>query len=491
MRELYLGLDCGTQSTKAMLIDAGGQVFGTGQAPHSLIERESGAREQQPQWWIDAAISAIREAMRTAREKGECAVLAIGVSGQQHGLVVLDEQYDVIRAAKLWNDTETAPQNAEIVARMGGATEYERRFGITPLTGYTVSKLLWLQQKEPEHFARMRHVMLPHDYLNWWLTGRICAEPGDASGTGYFDVRRRIWAREVLDAIDTRLYAYLPQLIASDEIAGTLRLEVAELLGLSKECVVSSGGGDNMMGAIGTGNVQPGVVTMSLGTSSTLYTYRESAFASVPAGVAPFCSSSSNTGWLPLLCTMNATNVVNSMLGTLGLGLDSFDRLLNESEPGASGITVLPFLNGERTPDLPHARGSVSSVSAVNLSAANLFRATVEGITFGVLQGLDALLDGATASRILLIGGGAKSASWRQMVADASGLQVEVPLVEEAGCLGAAIQAMAAYTGRSIAQIAETCVRIDTAKTAMPQKPGLYVAAMERYRERLKMEYGA
>jgi xylulokinase len=486
MRELFLGVDCGTQGTKALLIDAEGTAWGHGHAAHALIERESGAREQEPHWWVEAATLAIQQAVAAAKSRGEFVVRGLGVSGQQHGLVVLDEAQIVIRPAKLWNDTETAAQNEEIVQRMGGAAACVERFGIAPLTGYTVSKLLWLKEKEPANFERVRHVMLPHEYLNWWLTGRMCAEFGDASGTGYFDVRKRAWGKEVLDAIDPALSACLPELIGADEAVGTLKPEVAELLGLDAACVVSPGGGDNMMGAIGTGNVREGVVTMSLGTSSTLYSYREAPMETVPEGVAPFCSSTG--GWLPLVCTMNATNVVNSMLAALGLGVEAVDRLLAETAPGADGITVLPFLNGERTPDLPLARGCVFGLSATNLSAGNLLRATIEGVTFGVLGASTWV----TASRILLIGGGAKSTQWRQMVADASGARVEVPAVEEAGCLGAAMQALAVSSGKSIATVADVCVRVDETKTAVPvaEKFGQYAAAMERYKERLKAEFG-
>src|ERR1700722_11791095 len=195
---MYLGIDCGTQGTKALLIDSNGSSLGRGYAPHKLIERESGAREQEPLWWVEA----LRISVRQAVAQGGGAVAAIGVSGQQHGLVILDEARNVIRPAKLWNDTETAPQNQQLVEMLGGKKAWFERFGIVPLTGYTVSKLLWIKQNEPEIFARIRHILLPHEYLNFWLTGRMCAEFGDASGTAFFDVRTRTWTREILDAID-------------------------------------------------------------------------------------------------------------------------------------------------------------------------------------------------------------------------------------------------------------------------------------------------
>ena len=274
---MFLGIDCGTQGTKALLVDGKGSPRGRGYAPHQLIERPTGAREQDPAWWVEALIASIKQAVEQAGPESG-AIHALGVSGQQHGLVVLDADYTVIRPAKLWNDTETAAQNTELIERLGGRETWFERFGVVPLTGYTVSKLLWLQQSEPENFARIRHILLPHEYLNWWLTGVLRAEPGDASGTAFFDNRTRQWLREVLDSIDGgsgHLFAALPPLMDSGEIVGTIRPQVAGELGIDPKCVVAAGGGDNMMGAIGTGNVREGIVTLSLGTSSTVYSFSE------------------------------------------------------------------------------------------------------------------------------------------------------------------------------------------------------------------------
>ncbi len=229
---MFLGIDCGTQGTKALLVDEGGHALGRGYSRHLLIERPSGAREQEPQWWIDALKEAVAQALAGSRD---LPVIAVGVSGQQHGLVVLDEDLNVIRPAKLWNDTETAEHNAALVEMLGGPAACIERFGILPLTGYTASKLLWLKSREPENFERIRHILLPHEYLNFWLTGDICAESGDASGTGYFDIRKREWVKEILDGIDGgthHLSKCLPALKQTEECAGTLRKEVAAELNL-------------------------------------------------------------------------------------------------------------------------------------------------------------------------------------------------------------------------------------------------------------------
>ena len=259
---MYLGIDCGTQGTKALLCDEHGTALGRGYAPHALIERESGAREQEPTWWVDALRGSVLQAIRQASLfEAEAPVLALGVSGQQHGLVVLDEHMQVIRPAKLWNDTETAQHNSALIDRLGGREAFYKRFGIVPMTGYTVSKLAWLAEREPENFKRIRHILLPHEFLNFWLTGTMRAEYGDASGTAFFDVRNRAWIREILDTIDGgsgQLFNALPPLMASDDVVGTVRPEVAQELGIRAGCLVAAGGGDNMMGAIGTGNVREG-----------------------------------------------------------------------------------------------------------------------------------------------------------------------------------------------------------------------------------------
>ncbi len=494
---MFLGVDCGTQGTKAILMDEAGVIQGNGHASHRLMEKPNGAREQEPSWWVDAMVLAVRAAIEKANVDTR-AVKAIGVSGQQHGLVVLDSEKRSIRAAKLWNDTETSAQNAQILERLGGPFTCFDNFGIVPLTGYTISKLLWLQQKEPENFARIRHILLPHEYLNYWLTGSLAAEFGDASGTGYFDVRRRTWAEQPLAAIDGGngfLRRALPPLIAADDIVGSLRPEAVSALGLSRECLVSAGGGDNMMGAIGTGNVREGVVTMSLGTSSTVYIFSEKPVGDRLGRIAPFCSSSG--GWLPLVCTMNSTNVTASMLNVVGRDVSYISEALAATRPGAAGMTFLPFLNGERTPDLPDAQGSMFGLTANNFTSANMVRATVEGVTFGVLAGLNLMLQHRKPKHIRLIGGGARSQGWRQLIADATGSLIQVPTAAESGCVGSAIQAMWAWKKHqgfpeSLIDITQRCSPIDTARTEIPNPANrpLYEQAISLYTERLKQQYG-
>jgi xylulokinase len=494
---MFIGIDCGTQGTKALVVDGNGRILGRGHASHSLIENERGAREQHPSIWVEAMIASVRMALGEARVSGSD-IRALSISGQQHGLVVLDKAGEVIRPAKLWCDTETAPDNERLVAGLGGPSAWFERVGIIPLTGYTISKLAWLALHEPQNFARIAHILLPHDYLNYWLTGRAVAEYGDASGTGFFDVRKRAWAPEVFAGIDGGsglLARALPELIAPDAIVGSLTEAAADALGLSSTCLVAAGGGDNMMGAIGTGNVRAGVTTISLGTSATVYSYADAPVLDPKGAVAPFCSSTG--GWLPLVCTMNATNVTSGGAHLLGRDVGFISAALDATAPGAGGITMLPFVNGERTPDLPMARGSILGLSAVNMTAENLMRAMVEGVTFGVLSGLRRILGDKAPERVFLIGGGARSQPWRQMLADMTGAEIVVPVGDEAGCLGAVIQAIWAHgrskgAGEDIVAIADRCIALDTDKTTRsdPSRRGAYDEAFARYRARLMEIHG-
>ena len=270
----------------------------------------------------------------------------------------------MLRPAKLWCDTESTPENNRLLDYLGGEAGSLARLGVAIAPGYTVSKLLWTLEHYPEFSVRIDKILLPHDYLNYWLTGRCCSEFGDASGTGYFNVRTRSWDVALLEHIDPsgRLSRALPQLIDAQQAVGTIRPQIAQLLGLNPDAIVASGGGDNMMGAIGTGNIQPGSITMSLGSSGTVYAYADQPQVSDQASVATFCSSSG--GWLPLICTMNLTNATSAIRELFSLDIDSFNRAIAQAPIGAEGVLMLPFLNGERVPALPHATGSILGLNS-------------------------------------------------------------------------------------------------------------------------------
>src|SRR5262245_39660058 len=306
MRALLVGIDSGTQSTKVLVVDArDGKVLASAAQEYELLsDLPPGAKEQHPHTWREAAASGIRRALRQARAVA-AEVKAIGVSGQQHGFVPLDKHGEVIRPAKLWCDTATAAECEEIMEKLGGFKKTIRAVGNAVLPGFTASKILWLKKNEPKNFARLATVLLPHDYLNFWLTGEKVMEYGDASGTALMDVRKRKWSSAVLQAIDSELEAALPPIIRSDRQAGTLQMSAAKSLDLNPGILVSAGGGDNMMGAIGTGNTRPGVITASFGTSGTIYACSQKPVIDPEGEIAAFCDSTNQ--WLPLLCTMNVT----------------------------------------------------------------------------------------------------------------------------------------------------------------------------------------
>lgn len=493
---MYLGVDCGTQSTKVVLVDLERErILGEASHPHRLLEGENGRREQHPAEWTDAFRRALHGAVEAA-DIDPRTIRAIGVSGQQHGMVALDADGEPVHPAKLWCDTETAAHNADLVARLGGEAGCLERLGLVLQTGYTASKVAWLRDRHPEAYRRIATLLLPHDYLNFWLTGERVAEAGDASGTGYFDTRTRRWRHDVFAEIAPELDAerVLPRLIDAHEPAGTVCLEVARELGLAEDVLVSSGGGDNMLGAIGTGNIVPGLVTLSLGTSGTVCAYSPEPVIPDNAMVANFCSSTG--GWLPLVCTMNVTSATTRVRELFGLDLATFGERVARAPIGAEGVTLLPFFNGERVPMLPEATASLDGLTSLNTTQANFCRAVVEGATFGLRYGLE-LLGGLAegASQIRLIGGGANSPVWRQMVADITGTPVICPEITDAAALGAALQAAWCHQrgqGVTLERLCQRLVRLDEGSRAEPdaRRVDAYHEVYARYRLALAVRHG-
>jgi xylulokinase len=436
---LVIGLDVGTQSVKLVAYDpAAGQILGTQGQPLQLIAGDDGSREQRAEWWL-AAIRACFAALEPALR---ARVTAIGVSGQQHGFVPLDAAGQVLAPAKLRCDTSTQAECAEITNAAGGAARCVELAGNPILAGYTASKLPWTRKHRSAVYARLAAILLPHDYVNFWLTGERWMEHGDASGTGWLDVRTRRWSAAMLAATDADrdLAACLPPLVAANA-RFPIAPAIADELGLPRTVRISAGGGDNMMAAIGTGNVAPGVLSMSLGTSGTLFTCADHAVVDDAAGWAAFCSSTG--GWLPLICTMNCTVATENVARAFGFSSRDGDAVLAGTRPGADGLGMLPFFNGERTPDLPQARASLYGMDFDNFTRGNAWRAAMEGATYALRNGYDALCaTGLCFNAIRLTGGGSHSAAWRQMVADIFELPVEVPVQAEGAAFGAALQAL-------------------------------------------------
>ncbi|WP_114240238.1 xylulokinase [Dyella sp. C9] len=480
---LVVGLDVGTQSVKLVAYDAvARRLVATHGHPLELMAGDDGSREQQAQWWIEAIRSCFAKLDPAYRAR----VVAIGVSGQQHGFVPLDAAGNVLAPAKLWCDTSTQRECDEIMAAVGGAQRCVAIAGNPILAGYTASKLPWTRKHRPEVYARLASILLPHDYVNFWLTGERWMEYGDASGTGWLDVRTRRWSAEMLHATDPDrdLGACLPPLVESNA-SFPIAPAMADELGLPRSVRVSAGGGDNMMAAIGTGNVEPGVLSMSLGTSGTLFACADHPVVDDDAGWAAFCSSTG--GWLPLICTMNCTIATESVARAFGFNTRDGDAVMAGTLPGAGGLVMLPFFNGERTPDLPYARGALHGMDLGNFTRGNVYRAAMEGATYALRNGYDALCRaGLHFDAIRLTGGGSHSPAWRQMIADVFDLPVEVPLQAEGAAFGAALQALWSLGGGTdLAELAREHVLIAPGLSTRPD-PRSVQAYQAPYRQFLR-----
>jgi xylulokinase len=484
---IVLGIDSGTQSTKTIALDIeSGATLASASGTYGLIDGlPPGHLEQDPQSWLDAVDSTVRECLdRLGPRKDE--VKAIGVSGQQHGFVPLDKKNKVIRPAKLWCDTSTVEQCKQFDAEFGGPQGLIKLAGNAILPGYTAPKILWMKQNEPQNFRTLETVLLPHDYINFFLTGERGMEYGDASGTGLLDVRTKQWSEPLVEFVDADLADCLPPVASSRRAFGLLRENLREAWGLAKSPVVSAGGGDNMMGAIGTGNVQSGVVTVSLGTSGTVYAFAAEPVSDLEGEVAAFCDSTDR--WLPLVCTMNVTVATEQVRKMFGWKHEQFAKNITSAPAGAGGLLFLPYLNGERTPNLPLGTGVLHGLTTDNMRPSHLARAVMEGVTLGLGYGLARFCDlGITPTEIRLTGGGSKSAVWRQLCADVFGVPTVCLESAEGAALGAAIQGGYAFlvANGQPATFRELCARIVTIDASTRAEPNeahreIYMSLLSR-----------
>ena len=446
--KLIAGVDSSTQSTKVEIRElASGQLVSVGRATHPPTTPPRS--EQDPEAWWHALLDAFGQVADHLSD-----VVAVSVAGQQHGLVVLDGDGRPLRSAKLWNDTESAPEAATLTEALG-AEGWAGACGSVPTASFTITKLAWLASNEPELMPRIASIMLPHDYLTWRLCGAHVTDRGDASGTGWWSPDDGAYSGRLLDLIDSDqpLLPLLPKVLAPTETAGTVTATDAQALGLSPDAIVGPGTGDNMAGALGLG-LGPGDVAISIGTSGTVYGVSETATHDANGEVAGFADGTGN--YLPLVCTLNATKVTDSIGRLLGLDPTALSSLALEAEPGSSGVVVVPYFDGERTPNLPNATGSVAGLRS-DVGRDQVARAAYEGVACGLLDGLDALIGAgvATDGRLFLIGGGAKAEAYRRVVADLAGRPVTVPESDETVATGACVQAAATVGGLAPGEVAQ------------------------------------
>jgi len=434
------GVDSSTQSTKVEIrrVDDGSLV-GSGRAPHPATTPP--VSEQDPEsWW-----SAFEAAWAEATASG-CEPSAVSIGGQQHGMVVLDSERHVVRPAKLWNDTESAPDAGWLVKNVpGGASALAAATGSVPVAAFTVTKLSWLHRSEPEAWKRLAHVLLPHDWLTMKLTGDLTTDRGDASGTGYFDPSANRYVDSVLTTVDAERdwSTVLPRVLGPTEVAG-------EWQGL----VVGPGTGDNMAAALGMA-LAPGDVAMSIGTSGTVYACTDLPARDESGAVAGFADATGR--FLPLVCTLNGAKVLDAARRLLGVDHETFDEMA--LSVGSGGLTLLPYLDGERTPDRPNATGMLAGLRS-DVSREQFAAAVVDGVVCGMIDALGALVAQVPVTgRLLLTGGAARSRAVREVVAamvgSAHGLEVVHHEADEAVATGAAVQAAAVLAGEEPLAVAE------------------------------------
>jgi xylulokinase len=488
---ITIGIDCGTQSLKTVALDGdSGKVIASASKAYGLVEGlPAGHLEQDPAIWWDALEETVQKVLADLGSR-KAEVVGIGVSGQQHGFVPLDANHQVIRPAKLWCDTSTAAQCDEIRAKLGGREKTIALAGNDILPGFTAPKILWLKQNEPANFAKLAHVALPHDFLNLRLTGTLRMEFGDASGTALLDFRTRRWSSEVCAAIDENLLSKLPPVGSSTEPVGKLLPALATAWGLSSDVIISAGGGDNMMAAIGTGNIRPGTVTASLGTSGTIFACAPQPVIDPQGEIAAFCDSADH--WMPLLCTMNVTVATEAFRNLFGWDHELMDREVSSVPAGSEGLVFLPYLQGERTPNLPDGCGVLHGMNTSNLTPAHMARAAMEGVTLGMAYGLRRMESlGLKPSEIRLTGGGSKSPAWRQILADIFGYPVVTMQSAEGAALGAAIQALAAATpNESLEILSERCAPVAAESRLEPRRDFNYTALLDRQNQLRQQIFG-
>ena len=437
----FLGIDTSTTSSKALLIDANGEVIAVASSPHTLQTPKPLWSEQNPLEWWDAVSASVKSVLEKAGISGE-RVAAIGLTGQMHGLVLLDQAGNVLRPAILWNDQRTQSQCDEIHRRIG-KEKFIQITGNVALTGFTAPKILWVQENEPEVFAKAKHVLLPKDYIRFKLTGEYAMDKADGAGTVLFDLKSRDWSAEVLNAlgIDT---SWMPRTFEGTEFTGHVTEEAASLTGLKVGTPVAAGGGDQAAQAVGVGAVEAGIVGLTVGTSGVIFATTPSALVEPEGRLHAFCHAVPGM-WHFMGVMLSAAGSLQWYHDTLAPDM-SFDDLVTEAElapAGCEGLLFLPYLSGERTPyPDPLARGAFIGLT-LRHSRAHMTRAVLEGVAFGLKDSFT-LIQNAGLGKITQVrasGGGTKGALWRQILASVLEAELVTVNTSEGAAFGAALLA--------------------------------------------------
>jgi xylulokinase len=461
---LVLGIDSSTTATKAILAEEDGAVRGVASATYDYEIPRPQWTEQDPRLWWDGAISAVRQVLADTGVAGP-EIDAVGLTGQMHGSVLLDSRGEVVRPAILWNDQRTE-QECDEIRDLVGRDRLIQITGNDALTGFTAPKLLWVQRHEPENWSRVRHVLLPKDYVRFRLTGDHAIDVADGSGTILFDLAKRTWSPEVLDALDLDP-ALFPTTFEGPQVTGVVSPEAAQLTGLRPGTPVVAGGGDQSANAVGVGAVAPGVVALSLGTSGVVFATTDGPSVEAEGRVHAFCHAVPGR-WHMMGVMLSAAGSLRWLRDALAPN-QTFDSLVEgaaEVPAGSDGLLFLPYLTGERTPHPdPLARGAFVGLT-VSHDLRHLTRAVLEGVAFGLRDGLDLMIASGMVrpDQVRASGGGTRSSLWRQILADVLDAEIATVPTEEGAAYGAALlAAVGAGWHASVEEAAAAVVEVEPA----------------------------
>ena len=505
MTDFFLGVDIGTSGCKALLLDRSGAVRGVATSEYPLSTPRPLWSEQNPHDWWRGACEAIRAAMKQAQASA-ADVACIGLTGQMHGLVLLDAKGEPLRPAMLWNDQRTSAECEEIHHRVNGGRE--RVIAITgkpALPSFTSPKILWVRKHEPTAFGRAAHLLLPKDYVRYRMTGAFAIDVADGSGTGLLDVSKRAWSDEIVSALDVPR-DWLPQVFESPALCAKVSREGAAATGLREGTPVVAGAGDQAAEAVGLGAVRDGDVSVAIGTSGVVFVSFDSPRIQPEGRLHAYCHASPGK-WHMMGVMLSAGGSLRWYRDTLGSdekaaaakrGVDAYEIIAEQAAqapPGCEGLIFLPYLTGERTPHAdPYARGAFIGLT-LRHGKAHLARAVIEGVTYGLLDCLNLVRDlGIQVRSVRVSGGGARSTFWRQMLADVFNAEVATVNATQGAAMGAAI--LAAVGARAFDAVDAACTALvrETSRTAPATDAAIYAPFTERYRSlyrSLKDEFSA
>jgi xylulokinase len=475
-KQIALGLDLGTSGVRVLAVDAKGRVIAEVNKHYPLLTPQPGWTEQKPQDWAKQSLLALKDMAK--KVKGHT-IVGLGLSGQMHGMTPLDAKGEVVRPAILWNDQRTG----EAVKAMEKAVprkEFIQRTGNPAITGFHVAKLVWLRRAEPDNFKRTKHSLLPKDYIGYILTGQMASEPADNSGTNCFHLATKTWDADILKELKISASLF-PTVIASHEITGTLKKDIAKQTGLPEGLPVIAGAGDNAAAATGLGlsSRKPTLGSVSLGTSGVIFAPLSEPTPDPQGRVHLFCHA--DGGYNLLGVTLSAAGSLQWYHDTFAPNIPFGDlvKLAAKSKPGSNGVTFKPYLAGERTPHLnPDLRGSFTGLSLAN-NQADVVRSVLEGVTFSLRDALDVINSLTKLTSCLSTGGGSQSNFWLQMISDVLKLPLSTPTYNQGAAYGAALLAM-----KGVGVTDDTTKLVDTkiASKVTPKDAKVYKEALERYR---------